>query len=300
MIAANVQRIALAAGLTIASFGAAHACAQYDAVVAAVQGDDAPRAAELFEEISVSAACDDALREWVGDYLARESFLFAVNGAETPQLRREALEQALAYEKHWRSYAELGRLDWELQNYAPAATSFQLALNELVDGDPSHEATDEEIAEIYELASAAVALADTPVSMPSTRSGEAGGIFKTKIRGFTVEEVPLPITFAFDSTDFDDTGLSYANALADHVMMLSPSSVRLAGHTDPVGDAGYNMGLSEARAMALAEFLRAAGFDGEIEIAAYGETQVPEPPIGIEADSEEHHRIARRVAFSAE
>ncbi|MEM9477394.1 MAG: OmpA family protein [Pseudomonadota bacterium] len=300
MITAPFRSLALAASLSLAPFGAAHACTQYEAVVAAVQGNDTARAAELFEEISVSATCDDALREWVGDYLARESFLFAVNEAETPELRREALEQALAYEKHWRSYAELGRLDWDLKNYGPAATSFQLALNELVDGDPSHEATDTEIAEVYELASAAVALADAPVAMPSTRSGEAGGIFKTKIRGFTVEEVPLPITFEFDSVDFDETGLSYANALVDHVIMLSPAAIRLAGHTDPVGDAGYNLALSEARAQAMADFLRGAGFEGEIEIAAYGETQLPEPPPGIVPDSEEHHRIARRVAFSAE
>ena len=169
-----------------------------------------------------------------------------------------------------------------------------------MDGDPSHEATDTEIAEVYELASAAVALADAPVAMPSTRSGEAGGIFKTKIRGFTVEEVPLPITFEFDSVDFDEAGLSYANELVDHVIMLSPAAIRLAGHTDPVGDAGYNLALSEARAQAMADFLRGAGFEGEIEIAAYGETQLPEPPPGIVPDSEEHHRIARRVAFSAE
>lgn len=295
-----MNRITMTAlGLVLAA-GTAAACPQYDDVVAAVQADDEPRAAELMEAIATTAECDDALREWVGDYLAKKRFAFAVQEAATPDEKRSALQQALGYEKHWRSYAELGRIDWNRKNYRDAATAFQLAINELVEGDPTHEATEDEIAEVYQLASASMALADAPVEMPKTRSGTAGGIFNMKVRGFEVEEVPLPITFEFDSTTFDAAGAIYANALVDHVMMLAPGSVRLAGHTDPKGDETYNLGLSEARAKVLGDLLRSAGFDGEIEIAAYGETKLPEPPAGIEPMSEEHFRIARRVAFSAE
>jgi outer membrane protein OmpA-like peptidoglycan-associated protein len=300
MLGMKLKTAGLALISTVAFMGPALACPQYDAVVTAVQAGDKALATQLHEEIVVSAECDDALREWVGDYLARESFLFAMQEATSIEEKREAFKRALGFEKHWRSYAELGRLEWGVKNYAPAAASFQLALNELVDGDPSHQASEEEIAEVYQLASAAIALADQPVSMPTTRSGDAGGIFKTKIRGFEVEEVPLPITFEFDSTTFDAVGLTYAEALVSHVMQLSPDVVRLAGHTDPQGSEDYNLSLSEARAAALRDFMRERGYDGEIEIIGLGESQLPEPPQGIEVGSEEHYRIARRVAFSAE
>jgi hypothetical protein len=87
------------------------ACPQYDTVVAAVQSDDNTSAEVLYNEIVFSAVCDDAIREWVGDYLARESFLSALATLDENE-KRALLEKALQGEKHWRSYAALGQLDW--------------------------------------------------------------------------------------------------------------------------------------------------------------------------------------------
>lgn len=296
MIRNSTSVSVLAVAALVATSGIAVACAEYDDVVAAVQGNNATQAAELYEAISVSAACDDKIREWVGDFLARDAFLTAME-VSSPDDQRDSLERALGYEKHWRSYSELGRVDWRAKNYAPAAANFQLAINELIDGDPNHEAEEEEIAELYQLASAAMALADTPVELPRTRSGNIGGIFETKIRGFSVEEVPLPITFEYNSTAFDTAGKSYASVLVEHLRQSAPTSVSLAGHTDPRGGEEFNLTLSEARATALKDFLREGGFEGEIEVTGFGESQVPPAPDGIEVDSDEHYRIARRVAF---
>lgn len=297
MIRKTTSVSALTLLTSIAVSGAALACAQYDDVVAAVQNDDAARAAELFEEISVSAACNDDIREWVGDYLAKESFVIAME-VSSPDEKRDALERALGYEKHWRSYSELGRVEWGLKQYDQAARNFQLAINELIDGDPSHEAEENEIAELYQLASASMALADTPVELPRTRSGEIGGIFETKIRGFSVEEVPLPITFQYNSTEFDEAGQSYASILAEHVLASAPETIILSGHTDPRGGEAFNIELSEARAEALKDYLLDQGFTGDIEVYGLGESQLPEAPEGIDPESEEYYRIARRVAFS--
>jgi len=282
--------------LTLAA-APALACPQYDTVVAAVQSDDTTSAEVLYDEIVFSAACDDAIREWVGDYLARDSFLAALDETDTSEKRR-LLENALGYETHWRSYAALGQLDWTQSAYAAAATNLQLALNALAEGDPTHAATDAEIAEVYDLATAALALADTPVEMPKTRSGATGGIFTTRIRGFEIEEVSLPITFAYNSTEFDVVGADYATVLAEHVTTFAPDVITLGGHTDPVGSDNFNMELSVARATKVSAFLRDAGFTGEILVAGHGETQLPPAPPGITPGSEEHHRIARRVAFS--
>lgn len=295
----NVRNILKAGAVAATLPGAALACGQYESVVAAVQGDDAQTAAALFEEIRVSPDCDDNLREWVGDYLARDSFVSALDMSD-PDAKRAALERALGYEIHWRSYAELGRLDWEQKRYAPAAANFQLAINEIDEGDPSHEAENTEIAELVQLASAAMALSDSPVEMPRTRSGAPGGVLKTKIRGFTVEEVSLPITFQYDSTDFDETGATYAAALADHLRSIGADHVTLVGHTDPRGSEDYNLQLSEARAAALGDFLSQQGLSAEIELIGAGESVPPQVPNGIEPGSEEFFRISRRVAFRTE
>jgi OmpA-OmpF porin, OOP family len=287
-----------AAVLVCLGTGVAVACPEYDAVVVAVEADDAAAAEALFHDISVSAACDDALREWVGDYLARDSFLAAMRDGTSPEDRRAALARALTFEKHWRSYAELGRLDWQAGRFGSAAVNFQLAINELVEGDPTHAAETSEIAEVYELASASLALADGAVEMPLTRGGTIGGIFATSIRGFSVEEVELPITFRFGTTEFDERGVEYAQMLADHLIATAPEQLNLAGHTDPIGDEAFNLALSVARAEAVEDFLKSRGFSGRIETKGYGKTRIPEPPAGIEPGSEEHHRIARRVVFS--
>ncbi|MXQ09743.1 OmpA family protein [Alphaproteobacteria bacterium GH1-50] len=289
--------------LTTLTFAAAAlpaaACPQYDTIVSAVQGQDTAGARVLYEEIVFSAACDDAIREWVGDYLARESF-FAARDATDPARKRALLEEALTFEKHWRSYAELGRLSWEARDYPDAARNLQLALNELSEGDQSHAAAPEEIAEVYDLATAAVALAETAVDMPKTRSGQTGGIFQTSFRGFEVEEVSLPITFKYDSTEFDDVGRDYANALVEHIALAAPPAIRLGGHTDPLGSEDYNLALSEARAETVRQLLLSKGYAGQITVEGHGETMLPPAPPGIEPNSPEHFRIARRVAFSAE
>jgi outer membrane protein OmpA-like peptidoglycan-associated protein len=275
------------------------ACPQYDTVVAAVQTGDQAGAEALYEEIVFSAACDDAIREWVGDYLARENFLAALQEAD-PARKQALLETALGFERHWRSHAELGRVHWGEKRYADAAREFQLALNELSEGDQSHAAEPDEIAEVYQLATAALALSERPVDMPRTRSGKTGGIFTMSFRGFTVEEVSLPITFEFDSTDFDGVGHEYAQRLVDHVRLIAPRSIKLGGHTDPMGSDTYNLSLSEARAQRVRDLLIESGFEGEIIVAGYGESDIPPAPPGIEPGSDEHNRIARRVAFSTQ
>ncbi len=277
--------------------GPAMACPQYDTVVAAVQGGDKSGAEALYEEIVFSAACDDAIREWVADYLARETFLTALDTSE-PDEKRRLLNRALGFETHWRSYAELGKLDWSVGAYGDAAAHLQRALNELSEGDQTHTAETDEIAEVYELATAALALADAPVEMPRTRSGTTGGIFTTSIRGFEVEEVSLPITFEYDSTEFDEVGEEYARALVEHITLTAPPWVELGGHTDPAGPDAYNLSLSEQRALRVKSLLVENGYSGEVRIAGYGETRIPPAPPGIEPGSPEHNRIARRVAFS--
>lgn len=284
----------------LAAPGLAQACPQYDAAVAAVDAADLAAGAALYDRIVVEPACDDALRGWLASFLARGNFAIGMDAALPPETRRLAFETALGYEPHWRTWAAMGRLAWDGRDYTAAAHDLQFAINALVEGPPEHSATEGEIAEVYQLAAAAVALSDEVVAMPRTRSGEEGGLFATNIRGYEVSEVPLPITFVYATDDFDPAGEAYAQMLAEHLTTFAPASITLAGHTDPIGSDAYNLALSEDRADALAAYLRDHGYQGEITVTGLGRSQVPPPPPGIEPGSEEHYRIARRVTFAEE
>jgi outer membrane protein OmpA-like peptidoglycan-associated protein len=273
------------------------ACPQYDAAVAAVNASDAAAATPLYDQIMLEPTCDDAFRGWLATFLAQESFRAGMDEGQSADARRAAYEASLTYEPHWRTWAAMGRLAWDGQDYTTAAAELQLAINALVDGPADHLAAASEIAEIYQLASAAVALSDSVVPIPVTRSGSQGGLFATNIRGYEVTEIPLPITFAYGTDDFDTSGAAYAQMLADHLVTFAPESIALTGHTDPIGGDEFNQVLSEQRAAALADFLRANGYEGEIVVGGVGRTQIPPPPPGIVEGSEDHYRIARRVTF---
>lgn len=285
--------------ITCLAASPAWSCTDYDAAVAAVQGGHVTAATVLYQSVADDPACPDTMRDWMGQFLAKQAFAVTLTDAPDAE-KRAALAIALGYETHWRSYAALGRLDWDARDYAAAALNLQLALNELATGNPEHAAEQDEIAEVYQLATAALALSDTVVELPRTRAGTPPALLTGKVRGFEIEEVPLPITFDYNATTFDDAGLVYANALVNHLLRTNPASVNLGGHTDPVGGEAFNLDLSAARAEALSRYIRAAGYTGEIITTAYGESQLPSPPPGITPGSEEHHRIARRVSFSAQ
>jgi outer membrane protein OmpA-like peptidoglycan-associated protein len=274
------------------------ACPQYDAAIGAVNARDLPLATTLFDQIMVEPTCDDAMRGWMATFLARENFAIGMDDSQPGAARQAAYEASLGYEPHWRTFAALGQLAWDGADYTTAAGQFQLAINALVDGPAAHEATQVEIADLYQLASAAVALSDAVVPMPTMRSGAEGGLFATNIRGYEVTEIPLPITFAYGTDDFDTSGAAYAQMLADHLVNFAPDAIALTGHTDPIGGDDFNQNLSEQRAAALADFLRASGYEGEITVAGVGRTQLPPAPPGIVEGSEEHYRIARRVTFN--
>ena len=79
----------------------------------------------------------------------------------------------------------------------------------------------------------------------------------TSIRGFVPERVALPITFEYDSTDFDAKGQAAAADLLDFLTHQGQQEITLLGHTDPRGDDAYNLALSQRRAEAVQRFLQA-------------------------------------------
>lgn len=69
---------------------------------------------------------------------------------------------------------------------------------------------------------------------------------------------------------------SRARASLDEIVALAGEcptvTLQVTGHTDSTSGASFNMGLSQRRAQAVADYLRAAGLSGDrLEIAAFGE-----------------------------
>lgn len=101
------------------------------------------------------------------------------------------------------------------------------------------------------------------------------------IPGATVERVGEGIQVTFDSGlmfDFDSDAIrgaarSNLDVLAASLTRYDNSSLLIAGHTDNVGSASYNLDLSERRAEAAARHLRGQGVDGVINTVGLGETE---------------------------
>lgn len=280
----------------LAMSGAAHACADREAAVAAIEAEDFDTAVALQKNISVDPQCDDELRIWLDERLARHFFAQAV-AAPGAQSKAALFQASINYYPHWRSYVALADLARDEKDRQEEARLLQAAINQMNDGPEHHRFSNEEAQTIIDRAADAMLLAGAVVEPPRTRSGTPGGIFIEELRGYKVKEVELAIEFEFDSTIFTAKGAGYAQKLLDYLIERTPPKIVLEGHTDPVGTDAYNQALSLRRAESLRTYLIENGYVGQVDIVGRGETDVPLPPQGIVADSPEHHQIARRVVL---
>jgi len=285
-----------ALAVSLAALSPALACPDREAAVAAVNAGDYAAAAPLQAKIAVDAACDDAFRLWLDEGLARLAFLEAQK-APSGAGKQALFETSLNYFRHWRTHEALADLASETGDWTEEARQLQLAINQLNDGPAHHSASEAEIRDLVTRAQTAVALSDEVIETPRTRSGKLGGIFARNVRGFKVEEVPMPIEFEFDSTKMTSLGASYAQALLTTLLEEQPSEVLLEGHTDPVGTEAYNLTLSLDRASATKDYLTGGGYQGTVETMGLGETKRLPPPKNFAKDSPEHHQIERRVVL---
>lgn len=132
------------------------------------------------------------------------------------------------------------------------------------------------------------------------RDGKLGGIYSPSVRGITPRAIPIPITFDYARTSFTGVGKEAARELLSAIKEQRPGRITLVGHTDVRGAAETNMTLSNARAEAVAAFLRENGVDVAVETIGKGANE----PIRLTDTSgltqEDIYALNRRVEWRRE
>ena len=106
------------------------------------------------------------------------------------------------------------------------------------------------------------------------RQSLGGNVGITNTGSELIVSLPQDILFATDSSTLTGGLQSDLNALANNLNQYPNTTVNVIGHTDNVGDAGYNDGLSTRRATAVANVLLNAGVSsGRINAFGRGEAQ---------------------------
>ncbi|MBX2965638.1 MAG: PD40 domain-containing protein [Cyclobacteriaceae bacterium] len=102
------------------------------------------------------------------------------------------------------------------------------------------------------------------------------------------------IYFDFDKATFKQESYNELNKL-ERMMLQNPAmQVEIAGHTDNIGTAAYNLTLSKRRAEAVKDFLTKKGIDArKITAVGYGKTK----PLASNDDEEDGRELNRRVEF---
>ena len=102
------------------------------------------------------------------------------------------------------------------------------------------------------------------------------------------------VLFGFDKSDLTAQAQTNIKELATILNKYPDTYVRVEGHTDTTGTYQYNMGLSERRAVAVGNFLKAQGVAANrVQTYWYGATQ-PVAPNNSDANKAKN----RRVEFS--
>jgi len=85
-------------------------------------------------------------------------------------------------------------------------------------------------------------------------------------------------TFKFDKSSLTAAGKAELTTMVGSLNGINVAGVTVVGHTDAVGSASYNQGLSERRANTVAGFLASNGVDGaKISASGMGESQATLP-----------------------
>ena len=277
---------------------AGEAYADCEAIARKAKGADLTTLETLYQEARQTSDCNPAFRDWLGLKVAR-IYLRQVNAELDRNPEADVfgtLQKSLEYGQLWQTLAMLGDIYYDQRDFYQAAVHYQEALVVIADPDKTEESpAPKYIGKIFKKAERSRLLADAFVPTPRDRDGEPSGLAATDIRGFAIKRVPIPITFYYDSTDFDTKGEAYAADLLEYLSAQGSPAITLIGHTDPRGTDAYNLKLSQRRAEALKKWLIERGYRGSTRTEGRGEREPLELDDALVYSQEEIYRLNRRV-----
>jgi len=277
---------------------------------------DAGREAEaqlLTDRIAMDAQCGRfqiaVQRRLAAFRLAAVQFLMA-RGRPSADYER-LLTDAERSEVLWQASATMGEVRFGERRFVDAAMAFDRAI-EIVKNETRTPAAPSkfEIEGLVDRAGQARLLAANLASANENggfvktardqRDGRLGGIYSPSVRGIVPRAIPVPITFDYAKTSFTGVGKEAAQELLSAIKEQKPDRIKLVGHTDVRGSAETNMTLSNARAEAVAAFLRENGVDASVETVGKGANE----PIKLNDTSgltqEDMFALNRRVEWRRE
>jgi outer membrane protein OmpA-like peptidoglycan-associated protein len=277
---------------------------------------DAGREAEaqlLTDRIAMDAQCGRfqiaVQRRLAAFRLAAVQFLMA-RGRPSADYER-LLTDAERSEVLWQASATMGEVRFGERRFVDAAMAFDRAI-EIVKNETRTPAAPSkfEIEGLVDRAGQARLLAANLASANENggfvktardqRDGRLGGIYSPSVRGIVPRAIPVPITFDYAKTSFTGVGKEAAQELLNAIKEQKPDRIKLVGHTDVRGSAETNMSLSNARAEAVAAFLRENGVDASVETVGKGANE----PIKLNDTSgltqEDMYSLNRRVEWRRE
>jgi outer membrane protein OmpA-like peptidoglycan-associated protein len=133
----------------------------------------------------------------------------------------------------------------------------------------------------------AVAAGDSPPA----NAAAAPGLGEPGVR----KSVPVPITFIFNEPTLTEDGMKAAALLLEYLRLKHFAKVSLTGHADERGTDELNMNLSKERLETVARFLKAGGFNGELELIPKGKREPFAGVVRSQYPLEELYQLDRRV-----
>ena len=277
---------------------------------------DAGREAEaqlLTDRIAMDAQCGRfqiaVQRRLAAFRLAAVQFLMA-RGRPAADYER-LLTDAERSEVLWQASATMGEVRFGERRFVDAALAFDRAI-EIVKNETRTPAAPSkfEIEGLVDRAGQARLLAANLASANEhggfvktardQRDGRLGGIYSPSVRGIVPRAIPVPITFDYAKTSFTGVGKEAAQELLSAIKEQKPDRIKLVGHTDVRGSAETNVSLSNARAEAVAAYLRENGVDASVETVGKGANE----PIKLNDTSgltqEDIYALNRRVEWRRE
>lgn len=275
----RIRQALLPLGAALAVFWAAPASANCLAIDKEIQAAKANaethRYADLLQRALAEPTCDSDYRARLSRVLALSALKAIAEEAKRTEQEPELaqLEAVAALGSPWQLTISLGDAYYDRQDYANAFRSYEAALDDMRDARANPTPPPESLERhAYQRAIQARALAPTFVASRRVR-GAPAGLASPNFRNFTAVTVPVPVRFAFDSSELLPDGELAAQEILDYLKSEDARGVRLIGHTDPKGSDAYNMRLSEARAGAVRDYLAEKGFSGVVEVVPKGKSE---------------------------